>query len=271
MLRNKQSSLSQSRTKRPRVGIVGLTSCEGCQFSLLDLGNRFFSLLKYVEIVEFRLMEERVFTTPKMDICFVEGSAVTKANEKKVKEIRKRSKILVVLGNCAALGGIHQIKNHHDKDKLAQETYFHSQAMDNPEIKRMSELVKVDYTIPGCPVNSLEFLRLLYSLLKGADFYIPPKPVCFECQARGYKCVLMEGQPCLGPVILGGCEAVCLKSAMPCQGCRGYFAGAQADNHFKHLRALGHSADEINHLLEIYGLRDSTLILKKDPSRNGSG
>jgi len=243
------------KNKKLKVGIVGLTSCEGCQFSIMDLGNQFFDLLKYVEIVQFRLMEEKVFSTPKMDICFVEGSAVTKSNEHQIKEIRKQSKILAVLGNCASLGGIHQIKNFHDKDRLIKETYFYGARIDNPEIKQMSELVKVDYTLPGCPVNNQEFLRLVYSLLKKVSFQIPQKPVCDECQQRGYKCVLMEGRPCLGPIVLGGCEAICLKSEMPCQGCRGYFKGAQVDNHLKHLKELGHTEDEINHILEIYGLR----------------
>lgn len=245
-----------NKSKKLKIGIVGLTSCEGCQFSVLDLGNRFLSLLKHIDLVQFRLMEEKVFKTPKMDICFVEGSAVTKSNEQQVKEIRNQTKILVVLGNCAAMGGIHQIKNHHDKERLIKETYFYAARIDNPEIKNMSELVKVDYTLPGCPVNNLEFLRLVYSLLKDIDFQIPQKPVCNECQQRDYKCVLMEGQPCLGPIILGGCDAICLKSEMPCQGCRGYFTGAQIANHLKHLKKLGHSEEEINHILEIYGLRN---------------
>ena len=241
--------------KKVKIGIVGLTSCEGCQFSIMDLGNRFFDLLKYVEIVQFRLMEEKVFKTPKMDICFVEGSVVTKANESQVLEIRKQTKILVVLGNCASMGGIHQIKNHHDKDELIKETYFYSAKIDNPKIKNMSDIVEVDYTIPGCPVNNLEFLRLVYSLLKNVNFQIPQKPVCNECQQLGYKCVLMEGKPCLGPVVLGGCKAICLKSEMPCEGCRGYFDGAQIENHLMHLKKLGYSEEEINHILEIYGLR----------------
>jgi len=242
--------------KKPRLGIVGLTSCEGCQFSIMDLGNRFFDLLKYVEIVQFRLMEEKVFTTPKMDICFVEGSVVTKNNEKIVKEIRKQSKILVALGNCAALGGIHQIKNYHQPQQLIKEIYFNPKNIDNSEVLDLDRVVKVDYTVPGCPISNLEFLKLFFSLLKNIDWQIPQKPICYECQKLGYHCVLLEGQPCLGPMILAGCEAVCLKSKMPCQGCRGLFKGAQVANHLKHLKSLGYTDDQLNHLLEIYGIRN---------------
>lgn len=242
---------------------MGLTSCEGCQFAIMDLGNRFLELFKDIEIVQFRLMEEEVFVTPKMDICFVEGSVVTKENQKIIKEIRKQSDILVALGNCASMGGIHQIKNYHQPQKMIQEVYFHSNKIDNPEILDLEKIVKVDYTIPGCPINNLEFLKLVYSLLQSIDFKISPRPVCEECQLRGYDCVLMpdpktgkKGQMCFGPIIQGGCEAVCLKSNMPCQGCRGLYKGAQVNNHLKHLEEIGYSRQEINHQLEIYGLRN---------------
>lgn len=239
-----------------KIGIVSLTSCEGCQFSLLDLGDKFLSLLKSFDLVQFRLMEEKIFQTPKMDICFVEGSVVTRENKKQVREIRKRTKILVALGNCASMGGIHQIKNYHEPGRLIKETYFHSDEIDNSDILDLDQLVKIDYIVPGCPVNNHEFLKLIFSLLRKIDFQIPPKPVCQECQAAGYQCVLLEGEPCLGPIILAGCQAICLKSKMPCQGCRGLFSGAQVKNHLNHLKSLGLKDEEINHILEIYGLRN---------------
>ena len=232
-----------------------MTSCEGCQFSIMDLGNRFLDLWKYIEIVQFRLMEEKVFKTPKMDICFVEGSVITKGNKKIIKEVRNKTKTLVALGNCASMGGIHQIKNYHEPNRLIRETYFHADKIDNPDVLDLDKIVKVDYTIPGCPINNIEFLRLVYSMLREIDFQIPQKPVCNECQSLGYRCVLMDGKLCLGPIILGGCEAICLKSEMPCQGCRGLFKGAQVKNHLKHLKSLGISQEEINHVLEIYGVR----------------
>jgi len=109
-------------------------------------------------------------------------------------------------------------------------------------------------------------------LLKGVDFKIRPRPVCEECQIKGYPCVLMQkpspadkkglprvtlkGEMCFGPITLGGCGAICLKSDMPCQGCRGIYKGAQTTNHLNHLEKIGYSKEEINHQLEIYGLRN---------------
>ena len=41
-----------------KVAIVALTSDEGCQFILLDLGKRLFDLFKEVELVNFSLIEQ---------------------------------------------------------------------------------------------------------------------------------------------------------------------------------------------------------------------
>lgn len=258
------------KIQKPIVGIVSLTSCEGCQFAILDLGNEFLELMKDVEIVQFRLMEEKVLVTPKMDICFVEGSAITKADEKTIKELRSQTKLLVALGNCAALGGVHQIKNYHQPQEMINEIYFHGGKLDNPEILDLKDIVQVDYMIPGCPINNVEFLKLIYSLLKGINFRIPPRPVCEECQIKGYACVLMQekskdgrGDMCFGPIIQGGCGAICLKSKMPCQGCRGFYKGAQIENHLRHLENMGYSKENINHQLEIYGLRNDVEELLK--------
>jgi coenzyme F420-reducing hydrogenase gamma subunit len=249
------------KVEKLRIGIIGLTSCEGCQFAIMDLGNKFLDLLEDIEIVQFRLMEERVFVTPKMDICFVEGSVITKANEKIIQEIRRQSDILVALGNCASMGGIHQIKNYHQPEKLIKETYFYGDKIDNLPVLDLNKIVKVDYTIPGCPINSQEFLKLVYCLLRGIKFKIMPRPVCEECQTKGYRCVLMnnekeKGQMCFGPFIQGGCGAICLKSEMPCQGCRGLYKGAQISNNLKNLEKMGYTKAEINNQMEIYGLRD---------------
>ena len=48
----------QGGTGKPKVAIVSLTSCEGCQFALLDLGERFLDFVGKIEMVDFRLLED---------------------------------------------------------------------------------------------------------------------------------------------------------------------------------------------------------------------
>lgn len=247
------------KKNKPRIAIVGLTSCEGCQFVILDQGKRFLDLLKEVQVDEFRLIEDDPEPASGYDICFIEGNPITKANIKLLQEMRKRSKFLIALGNCAALGGVWELKNYQDKNKTIRQVYKKTK-VENPDIKEVDNFVKVDLTIPGCPINGDEFMELVWQLLKGRLPQIPQKPVCDECQKLGYECLLQKGEICLGPITLGGCKAVCLKSKQACWGCRGSFEGAQIENLMKHL-LKEFPREKVYHVMEVFGARDS--ILKK--------
>lgn len=244
-----------AKKKKLRVAIIGLTSCEGCQFVLLDQGRKFLDWLKEVEVDEFRMIEDEPMRDISYDLCLVEGNPVTKENVRFLKEMRRRSKLLVVLGNCAALGGVWELKNYGLKKKTIRQVYKNSKHVENPDIKEVDNFVKVDFTIPGCPIDGEEVMEVLYCLLNGKKPRLPQNPVCYECQLAGYPCLLQQGKVCLGPITLGGCKAVCLKSRQPCWGCRGLFEGAKINNFLSQLKKK-FTTEEINHVMEVFGLRD---------------
>lgn len=255
--------------KRKKIAIVGLTSCEGCQFVLLDQGPRFLALLKEFEIDEFRLIEDDPQSKTDYDLCLIEGNPVTKANIKLLKEMRKRSKLLVVLGNCAALGGVWELKNYQLKKKTIKYVYKNYLKVENPDIKEVDNFVKVDFVIPGCPVTGDELMEVLHLLAQGRVPKISQNPVCNECQNLGYDCLLQQGQICLGPITLGGCQAVCLKSKQACWGCRGLFEGAQVKNLLADLKK-NFSQAEIDRVMEVFGARDTiigSLAKNKKPKK----
>lgn len=245
------------KSSRPKIAIIGLTSCEGCQFVMLDQGRKFLDWLEKVELSEFRLLEDQPMKKETYDLCLVEGNPVTKENIKLLKEMRKRSKYLVVVGNCAALGGVWELKNYQNKKRTIRQVY-HKLKAPNPDIKEVDNFVKVDAIIPGCPINGQEFLDIVNGLIEGKSAARPQNPVCRECQARGYECLLQKGEICLGPIAWGGCEAVCLKSKQACWGCRGLVAGAPVQNFMNYL--LKHfTREEIYRVLEVFGVKDSIL------------
>src|SRR3989339_1629093 len=88
---------------RPRVGFFELTSCEGCQFQLLNNEATLLDFLNLVEIVNFREgMSER---GDNYDIAFVEGSVTRKDEIARLTAIRKNAKVLVALGSFAPFRG----------------------------------------------------------------------------------------------------------------------------------------------------------------------
>jgi coenzyme F420-reducing hydrogenase gamma subunit len=245
---------NKPKTNKPKVAITSLTCCEGCEFAILDLGEKFLDLSKYINLKEFHLIEEMP-EKGKYDIAFVEGVPLRQDQLLFLQKIRKKSKILVALGACATQGGVQEIKNHHQKEVKPEFVYPNIKKIENPKVVPLSSVVKVDFEIQGCPISGDDFLRIVYQLLAKKTPKYPERPVCYECQINKYECLLQKGKPCLGPMSLGGCSAICLSGKLECQGCRGPLKELNLENIKK---ALAHiiSEKEFYHLLEIYGIRD---------------
>jgi sulfhydrogenase subunit delta len=249
--------MKQKKTKKPSIAIFALTSCEGCQFAILDLQEKFLELAEYLDIDDFRLIEDDQ-RKPHYDIAFVEGNPVTSENLKIVQHIRKISDVVVVLGNCADLGGVWEIKNYHDYKKIGCYVYKTCKTIENRAVVEVPKAIKVDYVIPGCPINAQNFLRFVYSVLDKKPWALFQNPVCWECQINKNPCLLQQGKICLGPIALAGCNAVCLNSRQECWACRGILD--QSDEKIKNLIKImqnhGWSIADILEKMEFFGARD---------------
>ena len=251
-----------SMNKKPVIAILSLTCCEGCQVAIFDLGERFLEFLTKVDIGDFRLIEG-LPDVDKYDIAIVEGSPITKENKKRLKQVRKKSKILIALGACACMGGVQELKDYRgDKKQLIRAIYPNIRGIDNPNIKSIKEIVKVDLEIPGCPINKDEFFKLINKVLEGEIPKIPQNPVCDECVRRNKNCLLLIGKPCLGPISLAGCGAPCLASGFLCDGCRGPRQGINLEAMKNALKIKAKLNDnDIEMLLQRFGKKNE--LIKK--------
>ena len=199
----------------------------------------------------------------KYDIAIVEGTAITKEQKRRLKIIRKKSKILIAIGACALLGGPQEIKDYRgDKSRLIRQIYPNVRGIDNPNIKSVKEMVKVDLEIPGCPINKEEFFSLILKVLAGEMPKIEQKPVCEECPRKNKMCLLLLGKPCLGAISLAGCGAPCPANDFPCDGCRGPRQKINLEAMKKALKIKARLNDkEIEMILERFGKLNE--LLKK--------
>jgi coenzyme F420-reducing hydrogenase gamma subunit len=208
---------------KPKIAFFDFAGCEGCQIEFTNYGDEAtLELLKHVDIVEFReAMSEK--TTERIDIALVEGSFTREADRERLLEIRRRARIVIAYGACAATGGINALRNHQDD---FHEAVYGEHARD-PHIVSgpalpISAVIKVDYAANGCPASKYELLDILSQLLHGAEPLIPTYPVCVECKRRGTVCRFDEGDYCMGMVALAGCGAPCPADGIPCEACRGF-------------------------------------------------
>jgi len=240
---------------RPRVGIFGLTGCGGDQLQILNMEDELLDLVARLNIVDFQEGSSRKEEGP-LDIAFVEGTVSTEKDLHHLRDIRERAIILVALGNCATDGGVQAMRNEETTlEERMKEVYGAKVTITEAlEPRPLEAYVKVDHSIPGCPVEKDEVLRGITSLLHGDS---PPRytyPVCVECKLLEYPCLILEeNKPCLGPVIRAGCKARCPGLGLDCIGCRGPIEGGV--NYAAELKMLlnkGYTREYIMNRLKVF-------------------
>jgi sulfhydrogenase subunit delta len=245
---------------RPRVAIHSLTGCAGCQLTVYFIKDRLLDFLGAVDIVAAPMIKGKNDPGP-YDVCFVEGSVCSERDIEHLKEWRKASKILVALGTCATHANVQGIKNFMDA-KAVQERVYGEHATNlsghaTPVAPSpIDAYVTVDYRISGCPPEEVEFLRFIKELLVGMKPRIYNEPVCVECTKRETDCLLEKGIECMGPLIRGGCNALCPAVKHGCTGCHGPIEEANIPQTMELLKACGVPLALINQHLQKYAGKD---------------
>jgi sulfhydrogenase subunit delta len=241
---------------KPKVAFFDFACCEGCQLQIANLEEDLLGLAKLVDVVEFR--EVLTGKAPQYDIAFVEGSITRKEDEGRLKDIRSRSKLLVAYGQCAVTGGINKLKNQwHSLDAVKKEVYGNNCNMphlDTYPTRGIDAVVKVDFYIPGCPIDRDEFLRIVKELLLGKKPVLQNYPVCVECKLKENVCLFEYGIVCLGPLARAGCGARCPSNGVACEACRGTVDNPNLNAMHEILEKYNYTVDQIKRKINIFGV-----------------
>lgn len=247
-------------TDKISIGFSSLSSCGGCTAMLVRSPDELGRITDNVRVRYCPMLmdQEQVLET---DIAVVDGAVRIREDEKKLIEVRRKSRILVAWGTCAAFGGLPALANAFELEELIEETY--GQTIDPfsyylkskiPEagrhdfgieelllrrVRKLSDVVKVDFYLPGCPPMT-RLLENLLQELKGEQLFEGNRQiVCSECPRKFKKaptatigvfpgengsestCLLSLGTLCMGFSTRGGCTAACTVGGLPCWGCRG--------------------------------------------------
>ncbi len=207
---------------RPKLAVWKFASCDGCQLSLLDCEDELLTVAAAVDIAYFPEATSRMVKGP-YALSLVEGSITTPHDAERIHQIRRASKLLITIGSCATAGGIQALRNTADVADLARATYA------SPELLKflrtstpIADHVKVDFELPGCPVNRHQLLDVVGAVLHGRRPQVSAHAVCIDCKMRQLTCVMVSpGVPCMGPVTHAGCGALCPSYHRGCYGCFG--------------------------------------------------
>lgn len=242
-------------TAKPKLAVFKFASCDGCQLSLLDAEDELLAVANAVEIAYFLEARTQQMGGP-YDVGLVEGSITTVHDAERIQQIRRQCRFLVSIGACATAGGIQALKNLANVDDFVSRVYAHPQYISTLSTSRpISELVKVDFELRGCPINKHQLVDLVAALLHGRKPRVPTYAVCIECKRRQVVCVAVaQGIPCLGPVTQAGCGVICPAYNRDCYGCFGPKEEANPISLCRHYQSNGTSSGHLVRLLRNFNV-----------------
>ena len=163
--------------KKIRLATVWLDGCAGCHMSLLDIDEAILNVAARADVVYGPLVDAQEF--PKaVDVTIVEGAISSQEDLEKVNTIRKRSKLVVSLGDCAVTGNVPAMRNQIAPRKLLERIYIEGAQESKvipssgvPALLRQAvpvhQVVKVDLHVPGCPPPASAIAFVVGELLEG--------------------------------------------------------------------------------------------------------
>ena len=219
--------------RKPTLAVWKFASCDGCQLSLLDCEDELLAIASVVQVANFLEASREVLRGP-YDLSLVEGSITTPHDAERIHQVRRVSKAVVSIGACATSGGLQALRNFATVSVWVPLVYSQIEAIHTlPTSTPIAHHVPVDFELRGCPISKPQLIETVTAFLQGRKPQLPTHPVCIECKGRGTVCVAVAGgQPCMGPVTMAGCGAICPTFGRGCYGC---FGPSKAPN----TRALG--------------------------------
>jgi len=146
--------------------------------SFLDLDERLISLAGRVELCASPLTDYKDF--PETDITLVEGAVANQEHLEHIRTIRRRTKVLVSLGDCAVTGNVTAMRNIFKLEDVLDRAYRQTATVvigipsGNGAVPRLlervqpvHEVVKVDHFLPGCPPSADAIHAFVMDLLEG--------------------------------------------------------------------------------------------------------
>ncbi len=149
-----------------KIGWFTFSCCEDSTIVMTELLNEHWQ--EWKKIFDFRhahvLKSQNVLD--ELDIAFIEGAIASEDHINKLKEIREKSKKLVAIGACACVGMPSAQRNYFNEEQKREIEALTARFAALPKVLKLSDVVKIDAEVPGCPMDPNKFLEVVNTLVK---------------------------------------------------------------------------------------------------------
>ena len=149
------------------VGWFSFTCCEDSTILFTELLND--HLDEWKKLVEFRHVRslKSKNSLEGLDVAFVEGAISSETQATEVKKIRDNAKYVVAIGACACTGLPSASRNDIVGDMITERIQWYLDNFDySQKVRRLDEVIKIDDSVNGCPMNAVNFIAALTKYLK---------------------------------------------------------------------------------------------------------
>jgi len=166
---------------KPKIATASLAGCFGCHMSILDIDERILKLIELVDFDKSPIDDIKKFTG-RCRVGIIEGGCCNQENVEVLREFRRHCDVLVALGDCATMGGLPALRNGIPLQACLEEAYRDGPTVHNPsgaipndpeipllldKVHPLSDIVKVDVSLPGCPPSADAIWEAVTALLEG--------------------------------------------------------------------------------------------------------
>lgn len=249
----------QGRAATPRVVVVGLASCFGCQLQITNAEAHLMGVLGQMDLRYWQLASSDPMPE-EFDVAIVEGAVTTEEAEATVRSLRERARVLIAIGACATTAGIPGMAAEGFIERPG-EVYGRVPSACGGMIapRAVSGVVKVDYEVRCCPIDPYDFIDVLQRALYGSNKAFRTGTLCGSCKRNETSCFFTKGTLCLGLVTQTGCDARCVNLGRPCNGCRGLSPDANLEAARAACRAAGIAVSDFDGALELFNRTNPAL------------
>lgn len=197
--------------QKPKLAMYWAASCGGCEIALANIHEAILEVDAHFDfmfcpcLLDTKKKDIEALADGEIFLTLFNGALRTEENLEMAQLLRRKSKVFVAFGSCAAYGGIPALANHHGVASVLETAFCAVPSVDNPErlipgascrvpdgelelpaflsrVLAAHEAVQVDYTMPGCPPEPEQIIAVVRHVASGAP--LPPSGSLIGCSGR---------------------------------------------------------------------------------------